>query len=76
MPRRREVPKRKWLPDPKYRSASVTRFTNVLMLDGKKSVAEKIVYGAFDLVAEKTKQQLSRFKDFSKVRVESLILNV
>ena len=57
MPRRREVPKRKWLPDPKYRSASVTRFMNVLMLDGKKSVAEKIVYGAFDLVAEKTKQQ-------------------
>ena len=57
MPRRREVPKRKWLPDPKYRSSSVTRFMNVLMLDGKKSVAEKIVYGAFDLVAEKTKQQ-------------------
>ena len=41
MPRRREVPKRKWLPDPKYRSPSVTRFMNVLMLDGKKSVAEK-----------------------------------
>jgi len=57
MPRRREVPKRKWLPDPKYRSPSVTRFMNVIMLDGKKSVAEKIVYGAFDLVAEKTREE-------------------
>ncbi len=57
MPRRREVPKRTWLPDPKYRSPAVTRFMNVLMLDGKKSVAEKIVYGAFDLIAEKTREQ-------------------
>jgi small subunit ribosomal protein S7 len=57
MPRRREVPKRDWLPDPKYRSSAVTRFMNVLMLDGKKSVAEKIVYGAFDLIAEKTREQ-------------------
>lgn len=57
MPRRREVPKRKWLPDPKYRSSMVTRFMNVLMLDGKKSVAEKIVYGAFDIVHEKTRDE-------------------
>ena len=57
MPRRREVPKRKWLPDPKYRSPLVTRFMNIIMLDGKKSVAEKIVYGAFDLVAEKTREE-------------------
>jgi len=57
MPRRREVPKRKWLPDPKYRSPLVTRFMNILMLDGKKSVAEKIVYGAFDVVAEKTREE-------------------
>ena len=57
MPRRREVPKRKWLPDPKYRSPLVTRFMNVLMLDGKKSVAEKIVYGAFDLVSEKSREE-------------------
>ena len=57
MPRRREVPKRKWLPDPKYRSPSVTRFMNVLMLEGKNLLLRKIVYGAFDLVAEKTKQQ-------------------
>jgi small subunit ribosomal protein S7 len=57
MPRRREVPKRKWLPDPKYRSSMVTRFMNVLMLDGKKSVAEKIVYGAFEIVQEKTRDE-------------------
>lgn len=57
MPRRREIPKRKWLPDPKYRSPQVTRFMNIIMLDGKKSVAEKIVYGAFDLVAEKTREE-------------------
>ena len=55
MPRRREVPKRKWLPDPKYRSPLVTRFMNVVMIDGKKSVAEKIVYGAFDSIDQKTK---------------------
>jgi small subunit ribosomal protein S7 len=57
MPRRREVPKRKWLPDPKFGSPLVTRFMNVIMLDGKKSVAEKIVYGAFDLVKEKTREE-------------------
>ena len=57
MPRRREIPKRKWLPDPKYRSPQVTRFMNIIMLDGKKSVAEKIVYGALDLVAEKTREE-------------------
>jgi small subunit ribosomal protein S7 len=57
MPRRREVPKRKWLPDPKYRSSLLTRFMNVVMLDGKKSVSEKIVYGALDTVAEKTRDE-------------------
>ena len=57
MPRRREVPKRKWLPDPKYRSSVLTRFMNVVMLDGKKSTAEKIVYGALETVAEKTRDE-------------------
>ena len=57
MPRRREVPKRKWLPDPKYRSSQLTRFMNVVMLDGKKSTAEKIVYGALETVAEKTRDE-------------------
>lgn len=47
MPRRREVPKREILPDPKFSSPDVTKFVNVIMLDGKKAVAERIVYGAF-----------------------------
>jgi len=46
MPRRREVPKREILPDPKFASTDLTKFVNVIMLDGKKSVAERIVYGA------------------------------
>ena len=54
MPRRREVPKREILPDPKYKSIEVAKFTNVLMEAGKKSVAERIVYGAIDRMAEKT----------------------
>ena len=56
MPRRREVPKRKWLPDPKYRNVLLTRFMNVVMIDGKKSVAEKIVYNALDRVESKIKR--------------------
>ena len=47
MPRRREVPKREILPDPKFSNSDVTKFINVVMLDGKKAVAERIVYGAF-----------------------------
>ena len=46
MPRRREVPKRDILPDPKFNSQDLTKFVNVIMLDGKKAVAERIVYGA------------------------------
>ena len=53
MPRRRLVPKRKILPDPKYRDVTVTKFINALMLDGKKSVAEKILYQAFDEIVER-----------------------
>ncbi len=55
MPRRREVPKREILPDPKYGSQILTKFVNVLMVDGKKSIAEKIIYGALDLIAERGK---------------------
>ena len=55
MPRRREVPKRVWLPDPKYRSILVTRLMNVIMQDGKKAIAEKIVYGAFDQITKTSK---------------------
>ena len=54
MPRRREVPKREILPDPKFKSPDVTKFVNVIMLDGKKAVAERIVYGALDQIAKKS----------------------
>ena len=53
MPRRREVPKREILPDPKFSSSDVTKFVNVIMLDGKKAVAERIVYGAFAQIETK-----------------------
>ncbi len=53
MPRRREVPKREILPDPKFGNVEVAKFMNVLMLDGKKSVEERIVYGAFDHIEKK-----------------------
>jgi small subunit ribosomal protein S7 len=53
MPRRREVPKREILPDPKFGSQDVTKFVNVIMLDGKKAVAERIVYGALAQIETK-----------------------
>ena len=55
MPRKREVPKRPVNPDPKYHDTLVAKFINVLMYDGKKSISEKMVYGAFELIAERTK---------------------
>ncbi|HET9794801.1 MAG TPA: 30S ribosomal protein S7 [Thermoanaerobaculia bacterium] len=54
MPRRREVPKREILPDPVYNSQLVTKFVNSVMKQGKKSVAERILYGALEMVSEKT----------------------
>ena len=54
MPRRREVPKREILPDPKHKSEEVAKFMNVLMTRGKKSVAERILYGALDTIAKKS----------------------
>ena len=53
MPRRREVPKREILPDPKFGSVELSKFMNVLMIDGKKAVAERIVYGALEQIAKK-----------------------
>lgn len=53
MPRRRLVPKRKIMPDPKYKQITVAKFINVLMLDGKKSIAEKILYNAFDVIVSR-----------------------
>ena len=54
MPRRGNVPKREILPDPMYNSILVTKLVNSIMLDGKKGVAQKIVYDAFDIIKEKT----------------------
>ena len=54
MPRRREVPKREILPDPKFGSVDLAKFMNVVMLSGKKAVAERIVYGALTQVQTKT----------------------
>ena len=54
MPRRGNVPKREVLPDPVYHSVLVTKLTNSIMLDGKKGVAQKVVYDAFSIIEEKT----------------------
>jgi small subunit ribosomal protein S7 len=54
MPRRREVAKRVILPDPKFHDQLVAKFVNALMFDGKKSTAEDIVYGAFDLIKQRS----------------------
>jgi small subunit ribosomal protein S7 len=54
MPRRREVPKREVLPDPLYSSQLVTKFINVLMRDGKKTVAQRILYDALRSIGERT----------------------
>ena len=63
MPRRGNVAKRDVLPDPMYHSKLATRLINNIMYDGKKGVAQKIVYGAFDIVAEKTgKEPLEVFE--------------
>ena len=57
MPRRGQVAKRDVLVDPLYNSKLVTRLVNSVMLDGKKGVAQKIVYGAFDIIREKTGEE-------------------
>ena len=63
MPRRGNIARRDVLPDPLYNSKLVTRLINNIMLDGKKGVAQKIVYGAFDIVREKTgKEPLEAFE--------------
>jgi small subunit ribosomal protein S7 len=74
MPRRREVPKRQIIPDPKYRDRLVAKFCNVLMQGGKKSTAESIIHGAFDIIETRYKEQpLDVFKralDSIKPKVE------
>ncbi len=54
MPRRREVPKREVLPDPKFGNADISKFVNVIMDSGKKSVAEQIVYRAMEVISQKS----------------------
>src|SRR5438034_9380825 len=54
MPRRREVPKRQILPDPKFHNVELAKFVNVLMTRGKKSVAERIIYGALETIKSKS----------------------
>jgi small subunit ribosomal protein S7 len=74
MPRRREVPKRKITPDPKFRDRMVAKFMNVIMIQGKKSTAESIIYGAFDVIQSRYKEDpLEVFRkalDSVKPRVE------
>ena len=56
MPRRREVPVREIIPDAKYNSKLVSKFVASIMRDGKKSTAESLLYGAFDIISEKTNE--------------------
>lgn len=56
MPRRREVPKREILPDPKYGNVELSKFMNIIMESGKKAVAERIIYGALEIIEQKTKK--------------------
>jgi small subunit ribosomal protein S7 len=65
MARRREIPKRLVLPDPKFGDVTLTKFVNMIMVSGKKAVAEKIVYGALDKVVERRKggEQVAVLRD-------------
>jgi small subunit ribosomal protein S7 len=56
MPRRREVPKRRIIPDPKFKDKLVAKFMNSLMIGGKKATAEGILYGAFDIITSRYKE--------------------
>ena len=61
MPRRREVPKREILPDPKFGNVELSKFMNVIMESGKKAVAERIIYGALEQIESKTKKDPMNF---------------
>ena len=56
MPRRREIAKREIIPDPKYNNKLVAKFINNLLKRGKKSIAESILYGSFDIIEKRTKE--------------------
>ncbi len=66
MPRRRVVAKREIIPDPKFGSELLAKFINTLMVDGKKSIAEKVIYGALDVVEQRLKKQPKKESDDSE----------
>jgi small subunit ribosomal protein S7 len=72
MPRRREVGQRKILPDPKFGSELLAKFINVVMVDGKKSVSESIVYGALDIIADKKEKSRDYYQQVLAIFVEAL----
>jgi small subunit ribosomal protein S7 len=65
MPRRREVPKREILPDPKFGNVELSKFMNVIMEGGKKAVAERIIYGALELIEKKQPETRTLWKCLS-----------
>jgi len=73
MPRRREIEKRDILPDPKFSNKLVAKFINSLLKRGKKSVAESILYGAFDIIEKKVKEQPVEYFEKSVNNVKPLI---
>ena len=74
MPRKGEIPRRRTMPDPKFKSKLVSKFVNCLMIDGKKSTAESIMYDAFEIVERRTKEPplkvFERAMDNVKPRIE------
>lgn len=73
MPRRREVEKRDVLPDPKFNNKLVAKFVNSLLKRGKKSIAESILYGAFDIIEKKVKEQPIEYFEKAVNNVKPLI---
>ena len=73
MPRRREVTKREILPDPKYKNTLVAKFVNNIMRRGKKSVAERILYGALDIIQERAKEDPLKLFEKSVNNVKPII---
>jgi len=73
MPRRRFIAKREVTPDPKYTSMTVARLINVMMRDGKKGVAERIVYGAFEQIAKKEKSDVLEVLDKALNHVSPMV---
>jgi small subunit ribosomal protein S7 len=73
MPRRREVTKREILPDPKYKNSLVAKFVNNVMRRGKKSVAERILYGALDIIQERAKEDPLKLFEKSVNNVKPII---